>query len=114
MNMIRSAILGAAMAFCISTAVFAAGASMQGSTEKTAKGKEISGNTLTVTLAANEVKAAADTIHIVLNGAEWKRLEKTGSFAKGVEYEKLSQIHTDKHTQMLPFLQVFGLDYFHF
>ena len=97
MNIIRSAILGAAMAFCISTAVFAAGASMQGSTEKTAKGKEISGNTLTVTLAANEVKAAADTIHIVLNGAEWKRLEKTGSFAKGVEYEKLSQSEIALH-----------------
>lgn len=90
MNILRSAIIGTMLSFGMTAAVFAAGASMQGSAEKTEKGKTISGSTLTVTLAAGELKAAADTVHIVLNGAEWNSLNKTGRLSKGVEYEKLS------------------------
>ena len=97
MKFLNSVLLGAVLSLGITSAVFAAGASMQGKAENTAKGKEISGNTLTISLSGGEVKAAADTIHIVLNGAEWKSLSNEGRLAKGVNYEKISSAEIALH-----------------
>ncbi len=104
-KILKTFLLGAVFSLGMSVTAFAASANMQGSAETTAKGKEISGNTLSITLNGNEVQGAADSIHIVLDGAQWKGLDKTGSFSRGINYEKISAeeivLHITPNEEML-------------